>query len=117
MSGADEPPAHGTKAAAYLIAFFVTSTLSMGGFAAVFGLLTHGAVLHSQRLGGRSGGGGGDDDETNDDDGSGGGGGKERVSDRPARIAMALNLAAGLFAVAIGVLWLVLSSLGLLGDL
>jgi hypothetical protein len=102
----------GSKAAAYLIAFFVTSTLSMGAFAAVFGLLTHSVVLHSKRNNNNN-----SDNGDGDGEGDGAGAAGERASDRPARIAMGLNLAAGVFAVVIGVLWLVLSSLGLLGDL
>jgi|AntAceMinimDraft_11_1070367.scaffolds.fasta_scaffold167124_1 hypothetical protein len=102
----------------------------MGAFAAVFGLLTHSIVMRA-----------GQNDESeststnagtnaNIDSGGSGGGGYsrrgavgegevicKRASDRPTRIAMGLNLGAGICAIAIGVLWLVLSSLGLLGDL
>ena len=106
----------GSKSAAYLVAFFAASTLSMGVFAAVFGLLTHGAVRHARRRQqqqhqhrweGKE-----EEMEKKTTTMT-----KERASDHPARIAMGLNLAAGCSAIAIGVLWLVLSSLGLLGDL
>lgn len=81
---------HG-KASAYLITFLLTSTASMGAFALLFGLLASVAQYKAR--------------------------GESRRSDAPTRVAMALNLFAGVSAVAIGIAWLVLSSLGKLGDL
>jgi len=93
---------HG-KASAYLIAFFVTSTTAMGVFAGVFGAA---ASLAQERAGRKSRF---EKAKASDSD--------SRVTDAPTKVAMALNLFAGLAAVAIGVVWLVLSSLGKLGDL
>ena len=40
-----------------------------------------------------------------------------RATDAATRVAMGLNLGAGVLAVAVGTLWLALSGLGLLGSL
>jgi hypothetical protein len=115
------------KAATYLIAFLCASTLAMAAFAAGFGALTQRAVLAAAKedeeeegakeAGAEEGGG----------DGGDGGASRSppppppprvsRATDRATRIAMGLNLFAGCLAIAIGVTWITLSSLGLLGDL
>ncbi|EEH52582.1 uncharacterized protein MICPUCDRAFT_42738 [Micromonas pusilla CCMP1545] len=119
---------HG-KAATYLIAFLCASTLAMAAFAAGFGALTQRAVLAAAKE---------DEEEEGAKEaaagaeegcGDGGDGGAStsppppppprvsRATDRATRIAMGLNLFAGCLAIAIGVTWITLSSLGLLGDL
>ena len=85
------------KATAYLVAFFITSTASMGAFAGAFGLVASLAAAAAAA-----------DPARNP---------AARVSDAPARVAMGLNLFAGAAAVAIGVAWLALSAAGKLGDL
>jgi hypothetical protein len=85
------------KATAYLVAFFITSTASMGAFAGAFGLVASLAAAAAAA------------DPARDP--------AARVSDAPARVAMGLNLFAGAAAVAIGVAWLALSAAGKLGDL
>jgi hypothetical protein len=85
------------KATAYLVAFFLTSTVSMGAFAGAFGLVASLAAAAAAA------------DPARDP--------AARVSDAPARVAMGLNLFAGAAAVAIGVAWLALSATGKLGDL
>ena len=86
------------KATAYLVAFFITSTASMGAFAGAFGLVASlAAAAAAAAAPGRDP--------------------VRRVSDAPVRVAMGLNLFAGVAAVAIGVAWLVLSATGKLGDL
>ena len=86
------------KASAYLVAFFLTSTASMGAFAGAFGLVASlAAAAAAAAAPGRDP--------------------VRRVSDAPVRVAMGLNLFAGVAAVAIGVAWLVLSATGKLGDL
>ena len=85
------------KASAYLVAFFLTSTASMGAFAGAFGLVASLAAAAAAAAPGRDP--------------------VRRVSDAPVRVAMGLNLFAGVAAVAIGVAWLVLSATGKLGDL
>jgi len=85
------------KATAYLVAFFITSTASMGAFAGAFGLVASLAAAAAAA------------DPARDP--------AARVSDAPARVAMGLNLFAGVAAVAIGVAWLALSAAGKLGDL
>ena len=82
------------KSTAYLVAFFVASTAAMAAFAGAFGAASHDAATRAA-----------------------GGGGGARNSDAPARVAMGLNLFAGCAAIVIGTAWVVLSSLGLLGDL
>lgn len=85
------------KATAYLVAFFITSTASMGAFAGAFGLVASLAAAAAAA------------DPARDP--------SARISDAPARVAMGLNLFAGAAAVAIGVAWLALSATGKLGDL
>ena len=87
------------KASAYLVAFFITSTASMGAFAGAFGLVAAAAAAAAAAA------------PTRDRDPA------ARVSDAPVRVAMGLNLFAGAAAIAIGVAWLVLSATGKLGDL
>lgn len=103
------------------MAFFATSILSMGGFAAVFGVLTHSIMLTGGAGGGGGGGdrggdgdGGGNGDSSGGGDGDSGGDGGGRATDRPTHVAMGLNLGAGCSAIVVGVLWLVLSSLEIL---
>ena len=86
------------KASAYLVAFFITSTASMGAFAGAFGLVAAAAAAVAAA-------------PTRDRDPA------ARVSDAPVRVAMGLNLFAGAAAIAIGVAWLALSATGKLGDL
>ena len=85
------------KATAYLVAFFITSTASMGAFAGAFGLVASLAAAAAAA------------DPARDP--------SARISDAPARVAMGLNLFAGAAAIAIGVAWLALSATGKLGDL
>jgi len=85
------------KASAYLVAFFITSTASMGAFAGAFGLVAAAAAAVAAAA------------PTRDP--------AARVSDAPVRVAMGLNLFAGAAAIAIGVAWLALSATGKLGDL
>ena len=85
------------KASAYLMAFFIASTASMGAFAGAFGLVASMAAAAAAAAPGRDP--------------------AWRVSDAPVRVAMGLNLFAGAAAVAIGVAWLALSFAGKLGDL
>jgi hypothetical protein len=87
------------KASAYLVAFFITSTASMGAFAGAFGLVAAAAAAVAAAA------------PTRDRDPA------ARVSDAPVRVAMGLNLFAGAAAIAIGVAWLALSATGKLGDL
>ena len=84
------------KASAYLMAFFIASTASMGAFAGAFGLVASMAAAAAAAPGRDP---------------------AWRVSDAPVRVAMGLNLFAGAAAVAIGVAWLALSFAGKLGDL
>lgn len=120
--------ADASASASYLVAFFLASTASMGAFAALFGAATHGATRRAaaaealcdrdEERGLSKGG-------AEASEGSAGQEGteadaratRERVSDRATRLAMALNLFAACAALAIGALWLALSSLGLLGSL
>jgi hypothetical protein len=125
--------ADASASASYLVAFFLASTASMGAFAALFGAATHGAT---RRAAAESEARGDDRDEERglskggaeaeaSEWGSAGEEGteadaratRERVSDRATRLAMALNLFAACAALAVGALWLALSSLGLLGSL
>ena len=85
------------KASAYLMAFFIASTASMGAFAGAFGLVASMAAAAAAAAPGWDP--------------------ARRVSDAPVRVAMGLNLFAGAAAVAIGVAWLALSFAGKLGDL
>ena len=102
------------KSAAYLVAFFVASATAMGAFAAIFGYVTDLAVRRQM-----------DDDDTFDGaiEGSAGFDSRSssrrvtRATDAATRVAMGLNLGAGVLAVAVGTLWLALSGLGLLGSL
>ena len=100
------------KSAAYLVAFFVASATAMGAFAAIFGYVTDLAVRRQM-----------DDDARHDgceDVGavvSRDGRRVTRATDAATRVAMGLNLGAGVLAVAVGTLWLALSGLGLLGSL
>ena len=87
------------KASAYLVAFFITSTASMGAFAGAFGLVAAAAAAAAAAA------------PTRDRDPA------ARISDAPVRVAMGLNLFAGAAAIAIGVAWLALSATGKLGDL
>ena len=125
--------ADASASASYLVAFFLASTASMGAFAALFGAATHGAT---RRAAAEAEARGDDRDEERglskggaeaeaSEWGSAGEEGTEadaratraRVSDRATRLAMALNLFAACAALAVGALWLALSSLGLLGSL
>ena len=122
--------ADASASASYLVAFFLASTASMGAFAALFGAATHGAT---RRAAAEAEARGDDRDEERglskggaeaeaSEWGSAGEEGteadaRERVSDRATRLAMALNLFAACAALAVGALWLALSSLGLLGSL
>ena len=115
------------KAATYLIAFLCASTLAMAAFAAGFGALTQRAVLAAAKEDEEEEG--AKEAEAEEGGGDGGDGGASRsppppppprvsrATDRATRIAMGLNLFAGCLAIAIGVTWITLSSLGLLGDL
>ena len=102
------------KSAAYLVAFFVASATAMGAFAAIFGYVTDLAVRRQM-----------DDDDTFDGaiEGSAGFDSRSssrrvtRATDAATRVAMGLNLCAGVLAVAVGTTWLALSWLGLLGSL
>ena len=102
------------RSAAYLVAFFVASTTAMGAFAAIFGYVTDLAVRRQM-----------DDDDTFDGaiEGSAGFDSRSssrrvtRATDAATRVAMGLNLCAGVLAVAVGTTWLALSWLGLLGSL
>ena len=105
---------NGSKATAYLVAFFIASTLSMASFAALFGLLARGVMFFGDARRGNREASEGSGDRDKDRDATSG---RDRSSDRPARIATGLNMVAGVSAIAVGVLWLVLSGLGLLGDL
>ena len=78
-------------ASAYLITFCVTSTLVMGGFAAFYGTLSE-WLAGGRRVG---------------SDGIGGGGGD--------RVYM-VEIGSALLSLCVGVIWLVLLSLGKLGD-
>lgn len=98
------------KSTAYLVAFFVTSTAAMGLFAGLFGYVTDLAVRRHMdgkdapdTLGGHRF----DSHEVR----------VTRASDAATRVAMGLNLGAGVLAVCVGTLWLTLSGLGLLGSL
>ena len=98
------------KSTAYLVAFFVTSTAAMGIFAGLFGYVTDLAVRRQMdgkdapdTLGGHRF----DSHEVR----------VTRASDAATRVAMGLNLGAGVLAVCVGTLWLTLSGLGLLGSL
>ena len=98
------------KSTAYLVAFFVTSTAAMGIFAGLFGYVTDLAVRRQMdgkdapdSLGGHRF----DSHEVR----------VTRASDAATRVAMGLNLGAGVLAVCVGTLWLTLSGLGLLGSL
>ena len=99
------------KSAAYLVAFFVASATAMGAFAAIFGYVTDLAVRRQM-----------DDDAQHDVcEDVGAVDSRERrvtrATDAATRVAMGLNLGAGVLAVAVGTLWLALSGLGLLGSL
>ena len=99
------------RSAAYLVAFFVASTTAMGAFAAIFGYVTDLAVRRQM-----------DDDAHHDGcEDVGAVDSRERrvtrATDAATRVAMGLNLGAGVLAVAVGTLWLALSGLGLLGSL
>ena len=99
------------KSAAYLVAFFVASATAMGAFAAIFGYVTDLAVRRQM-----------DDDAQHDGcEDVGTVDSRERrvtrATDAATRVAMGLNLGAGVLAVAVGTLWLALSGLGLLGSL
>ena len=99
------------KSAAYLVAFFVASATAMGAFAAIFGYVTDLAVRRQM-----------DDDAQHDGcEDVGAVDSRERrvtrATDAATRVAMGLNLGAGVLAVAVGTLWLALSGLGLLGSL
>ena len=99
------------KSAAYLVAFFVASATAMGAFAAIFGYVTDLAVRRQM-----------DDDAQHDgceDVGAVNSNTRRvtRATDAATRVAMGLNLGAGILAVAVGTLWLALSGLGLLGSL
>jgi hypothetical protein len=98
------------KSTAYLVAFFVASTAAMGAFAGLFGYVTDLAVRRQMdgkdapdSLGGHRF----DSHEVR----------VTRASDAATRVAMGLNLGAGVLAVCVGTLWLTLSGLGLLGSL
>ena len=98
------------KSTAYLVAFFVASTAAMGAFAGLFGYVTDLAVRRqmdgkdaTDSLGGHRF----DSHEVR----------VTRASDAATRVAMGLNLGAGVLAVCVGTLWLTLSGLGLLGSL
>ena len=98
------------KSTAYLVAFFVASTAAMGAFAGLFGYVTDLAVR--RQMDGKDatdslGGHGFDSHEVR----------VTRASDAATRVAMGLNLGAGVLAVCVGTLWLTLSGLGLLGSL
>lgn len=99
------------RSAAYLVAFFVASTTAMGAFAAIFGYVTDLAVRRQM------------DDGTFDETFEGVGFDSRferrmtRATDAATRVAMGLNLCAGVLAVAVGATWLALSWLGLLGSL
>lgn len=105
------------KSAAYLVAFFAASATAMGAFAAIFGYVTDLAVRR-QMDDGRDG-------RCEEDVGERKGVGFDsrerrvgtRATDAATRVAMGLNLGAGVLAVAVGTLWLILSGLGLLGSL
>jgi hypothetical protein len=121
--------ADASASASYLVAFFLASTASMGAFAALFGAATHGATRRAaaaeatrddrdeesglSKGGAEASEGSAGQEETEADARAT----RERVSDRATRLAMALNLFAACAALAIGALWLALSSLGLLGSL
>jgi hypothetical protein len=98
------------KSTAYLVAFFVASTAAMGAFAGLFGYVTDLAVRRQM-------------DGKDDPDSLGGHRFDShevrvtRASDAATRVAMGLNLGAGVLAVCVGTLWLTLSGLGLLGSL
>ena len=99
------------KSAAYLVAFFVASATAMGAFAAIFGYVTDLAVRRQM-----------DDDAQHDGcEDVGAVDSRERrvtrATDAATRVAMGLNLCAGVLAVAVGTTWLALSWLGLLGSL
>ena len=105
------------KSAAYLVAFFAASATAMGALAAIFGYVTDLAVRR-QMDDGRDG-------RCEEDVGERKGVGFDsrerrvgtRATDAATRVAMGLNLGAGVLAVAVGTLWLILSGLGLLGSL
>jgi ABC-type nickel/cobalt efflux system permease component RcnA len=105
-----------SKSSGYLIAFFVASTAAMGAFAGLFGTLATFAAEKASRDSGRTFP--GDEDEES----RGGPGSRlrlasRRVSDAPVRVAMRLNLFAGISAIGIGIAWIALSWTGKLGDL
>jgi hypothetical protein len=98
------------KSTAYLVAFFVASTAAMGAFAGLFGYVTDLAVRRQMDGNGDTDSLGGhrfDSHEVR----------VTRASDAATRVAMGLNLGAGVLAVCVGTLWLTLSGLGLLGSL
>ena len=105
------------KSAAYLVAFFVASATAMGAFAAIFGYVTDLAVRRQMDDGrdGRC------EEDVGEREGVGFDSRERRVgtraTDAATRVAMGLNLGAGVLAVAVGTLWLILSGLGLLGSL
>ena len=105
------------KSAAYLVAFFAASATAMGAFAAIFGYVTDLAVRRQMDDGrdGRC------EEDVGEREGVGFDSRERRVgtraTDAATRVAMGLNLGAGVLAVAVGTLWLILSGLGLLGSL
>ncbi len=104
------------KSAAYLVAFFAASATAMGAFAAIFGYVTDLAVRR-QMDDGRDG----CEEDVGEREGVGLDSRERRVgtraTDAATRVAMGLNLGAGVSAVAVGTSWLILSGLGLLGSL
>ena len=98
------------RSAAYLVAFFVASTTAMGAFAAIFGYVTDLAVRRQMRGGSFDGCEGVGFDSRFERR-------VTRATDAATRVAMGLNLCAGVLAVAVGTTWLALSWLGLLGGL
>ena len=105
------------KSAAYLVAFFAASATAMGAFAAIFGYVTDLAVRRQMDDGrdGRC------EEDVGEREGVGFDSRERRVgtraTDAATRVAMGLNLCAGVLAVAVGTTWLALSWLGLLGSL
>ena len=90
---------------------------AMGAFAAIFGYVTDLAVRRQMDDGrdGRC------EEDVGEREGVGFDSRERRVgtraTDAATRVAMGLNLGAGVLAVAVGTLWLTLSGLGLLGSL